>query len=499
MTSIIIIAIILLLAIVVVQIGRVSELSARIRGEEEIELRNNRAQGIWLFIFMIVFLVLCVASGLYFKNYMLGYGPHTAASEHGTKLDDLFNVTLFFTAIVFVLTHIALFYFAYKYHGRKGLKASFLAHNNTLEIFWALIPALVMTFLVARGLVVWNDVMADISEVEPYMEVEAMGYQFAWNLRYPGSDGALGARDFRLVSALNPVGQDWTDVKNLDDFQPSELVLPVNRKIRVRIIARDVLHNFYLPHFRVKMDAVPGLPTYFVFTPTKTTEEYRQELSNYPEYNVPANPDEPDGPLKWETFKYELACAELCGKGHYSMQKTVRIVSEEEYDAWEAQQSSYYIHNIRGKEADPFIDQVLDFELKDRRESLASAFERAMSDTSASPEKTIPLNYVYFKEETSELQHRSEFELENLVDILNRFPETIIEIASHTDNLGEAENNQRLSQNRAEAVKTYLVTQGIEDGRIRAVGYGGVQPLKSNDTEEGRAANRRTEITIIIQ
>ena len=82
--------------------------------------------------------------------------------------------------------------------------------------------------------------MADISPDEDYIEVEATGYQFAWVLRYPGDDGKLGTRDFRLIDGTNPLGQDWTDEKNIDDFHPNELVLPVNKKVRVRITARDV-------------------------------------------------------------------------------------------------------------------------------------------------------------------------------------------------------------------------------------------------------------------
>src|SRR5690625_6200429 len=108
--------------------------------------------------------------------------------------------------------------------------------------------------------------------------------QFKWMFRYPGEDGKLGARDFREITGSNPIGQIWTDPKNLDDLQPSDMVLPKGQKVRVRILSRDVLHSFFLPHFRVKMDAVPGMPTYFVFTPSQTTEEYRQELSRSEEH-----------------------------------------------------------------------------------------------------------------------------------------------------------------------------------------------------------------------
>ena len=85
--------------------------------------------------------------------------------------------------------------------------------------------------------------------------------KFLWTLRYPGDDGVLGEKNFRLITGANNLGQDWNDKKNLDDFKPADLVLPVGKKVRVRITAKDVLHNFYLPHFRVKMDAIPGLPT----------------------------------------------------------------------------------------------------------------------------------------------------------------------------------------------------------------------------------------------
>jgi len=354
MTALLAVLSLILIAIIVVQLGKVSELARKIRGEEEMQLMVNRRNGALSLLFLVVFLVATIASGLYYKNWFLGFGPHDAASQHGGSLDNMFAITLFFTGIVFVLTHIALFYFAWRYQGRRGGKAEFLSHNNRLEVVWTLIPAVVMTFLVIKGLDAWNEVMADVSPDEEFIEIEATGMQFAWLLRYPGPDGKLGARDYKKISASNPLGQDWTDPKNHDDIHPTEIVLPVNKKVRVRITSRDVLHNFYLPHFRVKMDAVPGMPTYFVFTPSKTTEEYRQELKNYDEYNVPVDPDDPESMLKWEAFDYELACAELCGKGHFSMKRLVKIVPEAEYQDWLSKQQSYYESTIKGTDNDPF-------------------------------------------------------------------------------------------------------------------------------------------------
>lgn len=360
MTALLIFICVALIAIIVVQIGRVTELADKIRGEEEMQIVINHRHGILSLAFVILFLIGCFVSAYVYKNWMLGYGPHEAASEHGGGIDYLFNITLFFTGIVFVITHIALFYFAYKYRGEKGKKAAFISHNNRLEVIWTAIPAVVMAFLVISGLDIWNDVMADVKPNEEIIEVEATAYQFAWLLRYPGNDNELGTRNYKLISGTNVNGQDWTDLKNVDDFFADELVLPVGKKVRVRIIARDVLHNFFLPHFRLKMDAVPGMPTYFVFTPKTTTADYRERLSKYPEYQQP-DPNDPTKQL-WQTFNYELACAELCGKGHFSMRKLVRIVSEDEYKVWLSQQKSYYLTSIRGNEEDPYKGKLFDFE-----------------------------------------------------------------------------------------------------------------------------------------
>ena len=496
MTPLLILICLVLITIVVIQIGKVTELASSIRGEEDTQFETNRWSGILSLVFLVVFLVGCVYSAIYYKNYMLGYGPHASASQHGGSIDFLFDITLFFTGIVFVITHIALFWFAYKYQGRKGRKAEFISHNNKLEVIWTLVPAIVMTLLVISGLDAWNEIMPDVADDEDFIEIEATGVQFNWLLRYPGPDNMLGTRDYKKITGVNPLGQDWTDPKNHDDLQPGEIVLPVGKKVRVRITARDVLHNFYLPHFRVKMDAVPGIPTYFIFTPTKTTEEYRQELSNYAEYQVPSDPDDPNGPQRWETFEYELACAELCGNGHFSMRRVVRIVSEAEYEAWLGQQKSYYLGNIRNGDEDPLKGQVLDLEISQRKTDFTTAVKQALGAPD-SVEKVIPLNYVQYETGSSTLTADSQYELDNLVQVLKENASLQIEISGHTDNVGDAAANQALSQSRAGVVADYLRGQGIEAGRLIARGYGQSRPLVSNDTEENRAKNRRTEFKIL--
>lgn len=513
LTALIIFAII---AVIAIQLGKINDLAAKIRGEEEAFLENNNKTAKWLVIFMIVFLVGCVYSAWHYRNVMLGYGPWESASLHGKDLDSLFNVTLFFTGIVFVITHIALFWYAYKYRIQKGRKAKFFAHDTKLELIWTAIPAVVMAYLVANGLVVWNNVMPDINPGDQYLEIEATAYQFAWDIRYPGKDGKIGEKDFRLINlATNSLGIDFTDEASMDDaiLSGSDVIkLPVDSLVRVRITAKDVLHNFYLPHFRVKMDAVPGLPTYFIFRPTKTTAQMRQELSVLPEWQVPYDPTDPEGPKRWQKFDYELACAELCGKGHYSMRRIVEVVTKEEYDAWALGLQSFYKTNIRGKEGDPNKDKLLlDFEINDRKQELDSKLNslwggklapRAATDTTAAAsieenELTLALKYVFFETGSARLNELSNYELDHISGLLKKFPYIRLEVGGHTDNVGDAAANKLLSQQRAASVRDRLVAQGVATSRLIPNGYGDSRPIDSNDTEEGKATNRRTELKVI--
>ncbi len=498
MTLLTIFIIFVLFAVVIVQISRINEMAKAIKGEEEVSDRSMDRQGKLLFGFMVVFLVGTVWSAWAYRNVMLGYGPHEAASAHGGSLDSLFNATLAMTGIVFIITHIALFYFAWKYRRRSNARATHISHDNRLEVIWTIIPAFAMVGLVISSLMIWNDVMADVDPDEDYLEIEATGTQFQWFIRYPGPDQKLGTKNFRLIEGSNALGQDWSDLKNLDDFIAQEIWLPKGKKVRVRIAARDVLHSFYLPHFRVKMDAVPGLPTMFVFTPIKTTEEYREELSKYSEYQVPADPDDPDGPQKWEVFDYELACAELCGYGHYSMRKVVKIVEEPEYRAWLREQESFYVQSIRGTDADPYKDQLFDYELADRK----AEFERDFGDALSAADdaaRIVRLKYVNFETASANLTALSRYELDNAAEVLQGNPSVVVELGGHTDSAGDADANLDLSRRRANAVLTYLSGKGIDTNRLVARGYGDLNPIDDNGTEEGRANNRRTELKIISE
>jgi cytochrome c oxidase subunit 2 len=493
MTTLIVFICIALLLLIIVQIARVRDLAKLLRGKEEVEQRSTNVTGIWLMGFMIAFLVLTTASAFVLKNYFLGYGPHEAASAHGGRIDSMMNWTLLVTYSVFIVTHILLFWYAFKYRQRKGRKAQFISHNNTLEIVWTGIPAIVMTFLVIGGLDAWNDIMGDVGSDDDYLEIEATGYQFAWQMRYPGADGLLGRKDFRLIDGTNPLGQDWTDMKNADDILVNDVVLPVGQKVRVRITAKDVLHDFYLPQFRVKMDAVPGLPTYFVFTPEKTTKEYRNDLRKYEEYQVP-DPEDPSKML-WETRDFELACAELCGIGHWSMKRKVIVLEQDEYEDWLAQQSSFYLANIRGTDKDPNTDMLFPAEIEERREAFNASANTAL-ETASDDDNTLVLEHVTFETGSAELTALSRYQLEDVIALMNANPDIRAMLKGHTDSTGDAEANLTLSEARAASVKQFLIDGGIDAARLGSAGYGSIQPIETNDTEEGRAANRRTEFFI---
>lgn len=390
--------ILILVIVIFVQIGRITEVSARLRGEKQAAHDSNESTARMMVVFMVLFLIYSVASAIYYAPQMLGYGPNILPTPHAKAIMQLFNVTLFFTGIVFILTQILLFWFAYKFREKEGRVALYMPHDNKLEIVWTVIPAVVMSILVVFGLMVWNDTMSDVAEdatpvgmvseaENEYIEIEATGMQFAWILRHPGKDGRIGEKYYKNIDATNQVGQVWEDPKNIDDIILDELVIPKDKTIRVRITSRDVLHNFDIPHFFVKMDAVPGMPTFFKFTPEMTTEEYRDHLSQFPEWQVPADADEPDGPQRWEAFEFELACAELCGKSHYSMRKVVRVVTQEEYNEWlDANESkSLYLNEIRGTEADPFLDKK-ELTIEKRIADKAAAADKDNTPAPAAPE-----------------------------------------------------------------------------------------------------------------
>jgi cytochrome c oxidase subunit II len=330
-------AIIVLLFVVLVLIARAQELTADLKDGKVSFVNQSRVNG----YFMLGFLIFMFVGSAYCFKILVPVLLPKAASIHGENTDFLFNVTMLIIGIVFVLTQIALFWFAYRYNESKGHDAYFYPHNNTLEVIWTVIPAIVLTGLIAMGMYEWMRIFNVDGRDKNMLVIEATGKQFNWMLRYSGKDGKFGERiiDQEHVSPTNELGINWKDPKSQDDFMADQLYLVKNRPVLMKLGAQDVLHSFFLPHFRVKMDCVPGIPTEFYFGPTMTTEEMRQYLSTQPWWQT-INPE--TGEPRWHTFKYELACAELCGKSHYGMQRDVVVVEQKEYDQWLAKHTPLY-------------------------------------------------------------------------------------------------------------------------------------------------------------
>jgi len=330
-------ATVVLLFAVLVLIARAGELTADLKNGKVDYTSQSKWNGYFLLAFLII---MFVGSAMSFKILMPVMVPK-AASEHGVQTDFLFNITMIIIGIVFVFTQIALFWFAYRYNESHGHESYFYPHNNTLEVVWTVIPAIVLTVLIAMGMYEWMHIFNPDARDKNMMVIEATGKQFNWMLRYPGKDGKFGERiiDKEHVSPTNELGINWEDAKSHDDFMSDKLYLVKNKPVLMKLGAQDVLHSFFLPHFRVKMDCVPGLPTEFYFQPTMTTVEMQEYLSHEPWWQT-INPE--TGQPRWQTFKYELACAELCGKSHWGMQRDVIVVEQKEYDEWLAKQTPMY-------------------------------------------------------------------------------------------------------------------------------------------------------------
>lgn len=319
MSSIWIIIAFILGFLIVFQIAKASEYVAILHGEEKTRRESNRINAFLLLVFLVLGLV-----GVWWCNHTLSDKIlKEPASDHGERVDTMLYITLAITFLVFVLTQIALFWFAYKYQEKEGRKAYYYPHNNRLELIWTVIPAITLTVLVGFGLYYWYEITGEAPENAQVVEVT--GSQFKWEYRYPGADGELGKKYYRDINPLknNPLGQVWSDPANRDDIVGSqEMHVVVNKPVKLIIGAKDVIHDVGLPHFRMKMDAVPGQPTTMWFTPKFTTREMKKKYG--------------------DDFEYEIACDQMCGRGHFSMRGTIVVESQAEFNIWLKKQKAQY-------------------------------------------------------------------------------------------------------------------------------------------------------------
>jgi cytochrome c oxidase subunit 2 len=312
---------VVLVIVILFMIFRIGNLVRVMSGPEKPGGSANKINAALFLVFLIVaFMLFFWYSFSHLEDYEL-----PVASEHGKVTDRLFWITMVIVVAAFSVISIVMFWFTYKYQYKEGRKVKFLTDNHLLELTWTGIPAIVMALLIFKGLNSWQEITGPAGKDAEVIEL--MAQQFFWNARYPGKDNQLGKYDFRLIDASNEFGLNLQEDPNTyDDFKSGELHLPKGKEILLKIRARDVLHSVFLPHFRVKMDAVPGMPTQFKFIATKTTAEMRAETGN-------------------PNFNYEMACTEVCGKGHFSMKFPVVVEEQEDFEKWKAAQESWLKQN----------------------------------------------------------------------------------------------------------------------------------------------------------
>ncbi|MGH9533208.1 MAG: cytochrome c oxidase subunit II [Terriglobales bacterium] len=256
---------------------------------------------------LIVIWLITLISTYYF--YIDKWPMPPLASAHGGAIDEQMKLTFILMGVVFLAAQLGLGLFVWKYRDRSGAAAHYSHGHNGLEWTWTVLTAVLFIGLNLMGYNVWA--ANRFQGAQPgALQVEVTAVQFAWYFRYPGPDGKFGKVDTQKADASagneGALGLDPTDPASADDVVVQTLYLPVNKEADVTLHAQDVIHNFNIPAMRVKQDAVPGLLVRTHFTPAKTG-------------------------------RYEIACAELCGLGHYKMRAFLEVQSEADFNKWMAE------------------------------------------------------------------------------------------------------------------------------------------------------------------
>ena len=246
---------------------------------------------------VIILLVIATLAFHFFSPWWF-----TPLASNWQAIDDTINISLWVLGVVFVAVSLFLAFVILKYRHNKGRRSDYEPENSKLEVWLTLVTTLGVAAMLAPGLVVWGQF---ISVPENSEIVEVVGQQWHWSYRLPGKDAKLGKTSVKLVSEENPFGIDVNDINGVDDLlvKSNELHLLIDQPVKVLLRSKDVLHNFAVPQFRVKMDLVPGAITFVWFTPTKLG-------------------------------RYELLCEELCGIAHFTMRGFIKVDSVNDYQTW---------------------------------------------------------------------------------------------------------------------------------------------------------------------
>lgn len=344
MTSLLVLIILVLLSIAIWQLTKIFDLTQIGKKSGSSQIANdedNNVQGYLFFGFLgFIYLTTIICLVKYGNLPLIG----NSASEHGPMVDNLMVISMVLIFIVQTFTQALLHYFAFKYRGKEGNKAFYLADNNKLEFIWSSIPAIVLAGLIFYGLYAWNDIMfVDKEQEQDAIVIELYAKQFSWEARYAGNDNALGKANVRYIEGVNTLGVDLEDPNAQDDIVVNELHIPKGKRVIFKIRSQDVLHSAYMPHFRAQMNCVPGMVTSFSFIPSKTTAEMRgtdeivAKVDNINKIRERKNQQlVADGktPLDPYTFDYLLLCNKICGASHYNMQMKIVVDTPQEFKAW---------------------------------------------------------------------------------------------------------------------------------------------------------------------
>ena len=233
----------------------------------------------------------------------------TPIATNWSYIDQTINITFWITGFVFTAVIVFMAYCVFRFHHKEGRQAAYNPENKKLEWWLTIGTGIGVAAMLAPGLVVWHQFVTVPADAT---EIEVMGQQWQWSFRLPGKDGQLGTTDVRNISSENPMGLNRDDPHGQDDviIENGDLHLPIGKPVKVLLRSVDVLHDFYVPEFRAKMDMVPGMVTYFWIKPIRTGT-------------------------------FDVLCAELCGAAHYQMRAKVIVEEESEYHAWLEQQKTF--------------------------------------------------------------------------------------------------------------------------------------------------------------
>lgn len=256
---------------------------------------------------MAIILIILVVGSVIF--HLMSPWYFTEIASNWGMIDNTVTITFWVCGIVFVLLNLFMAYAIIKYRHREGQKAKYDPENKKLEWWLTVVTSLGVIAMLAPGLFVWGQFVAVPDDADV---VEVVGQQWQWSFRYPGEDGQLGTVDAHKITIDNPFGMNPDDPLGKDDIlvNTNEFRLPLDRPVKLVIRSKDVLHNFTVPQFRVKMDLVPGMVPYLWLTPTRTGT-------------------------------FDILCEELCGIGHHAMRGKVIVEEEQDFNAWLATQPTY--------------------------------------------------------------------------------------------------------------------------------------------------------------